>query len=64
MSAAHEVLVDLVARRIQRSDHDRQLGAGERSREQGAEDRVLRQMGELAQDEIPRAEAGREARDR
>ena len=64
MAAADEVLVHLVADGVKPAEQHREPGPRERAHEEGAEDRVLGQVRELAQHEIPASEAGGEARDR
>ena len=64
VATADEVLVDLVGGRVERSEQDRDRGTLEGADEERAEHRVLRQVRELAEHEIPRAEPGAEARDR
>ena len=60
-----EMLVDLVARRVERPRRrSRRHGRASARSEKRAEHGVLGQVRELAQDEIPGAEAGAEARDR
>ena len=64
MPAADEVLVELVSDGIEPAGEDRDGGTLDRPHQQGAEDRVLAQVRDLAQDQIPGAEAGRQARNR
>ena len=64
MTAADEVLVDLVGQRVETADQDGEPGPRERTLEERAEEGVLGQVRELAQHEIPRAEPGAEARHR
>ena len=62
MAPADEVLVQLVARRVRDTGRDGERLAAERAHEQEPEHRVLAEVGDLAQDEIPstetRAEVG------
>jgi hypothetical protein len=62
--AVDEVLVDLVRRGVGDSDYERRLPAAERTQEQRAEDRVLREVRAFAQHLVPGAEPGRERGDR
>ena len=64
VAALHEVLVQLVGRRVEDSDRERERHPAERPIQERAEDRVLGQVRALAQDRVPRSEAGRKARDR
>ncbi len=52
MAAAHERLVHLVRRRVERPEHDRERLAREGAQQERAEDRVLRQVRELAHYEM------------
>ena len=64
MTPADEVLVDLVGCCVEPADEDRKSGPGERALQESAENGVLAQVRELAQDEVPRAEACAETRHR
>ena len=59
MAAADEVLVELVGDRVEPAGEDRDGGPLDRAHEEGAEDRVLAQVRDLAQDQVPGAEARR-----
>ena len=61
MPAADEVLVHLVARRIEDAGGERGQTRPRARREQRAEDRVLRQVRALAQERVPGAEPGAQA---
>jgi len=64
MAALHEVLVQLVGRRVEDPQRERRQHAAERPVEQGAEDRVLGHVRALAQHLVRCAETARKRRDR
>jgi len=64
VAALHEVLVQLVGRRVEDPQRERRQHAAERPVEQGAEDRVLGHVRALAEHLVPAAEAARKRRDR
>jgi hypothetical protein len=64
VAALHEVLVQLVGRRVEDPERERHKHAAERPVEQGAEDRVLGHMRALPQHLVPGAETARQRRDR
>ena len=64
MTATDEVLVELVACRVETPGEDRELRPGEGPHEESAENGVFGQVRELAQDEVPMTEICPEAWDR
>jgi hypothetical protein len=58
--AVDEVLVQLVASRVEDAERERREHAAERAVEEGAEDRVLGHVRAFAQHLVPDAEAARE----
>jgi hypothetical protein len=64
VAAVHEVLVQLVGRRVEDADRERERHAAERPVQERAEDRVLGHVRALAEELVPGAEPARERRDR
>jgi hypothetical protein len=64
VAAVDEVLVELVASRVEDPDHERRKHAADRAVEKNTEDRVLRDVSALPEHLVPAAEAARERRDR
>jgi hypothetical protein len=64
VASVDEVLVELVAARVEDPDHEGRQQAAERAVEKDAEDRVLGDVSALAERLVPGAEAARERRDR
>jgi len=64
VAAVDEVLVQLVGRRVEDSDRERERHPAERPIQERAEDRVLGQVRALAEELVPGAEPARERGDR
>jgi hypothetical protein len=64
VAAVDEVLVQLVGRRVEDPDPERQEHAAQRPVEQSTEDRVLGHVRALAENLVPGAKTARERRDR
>jgi hypothetical protein len=62
--ARHEMLVELVAARVEDSRGEGERPAPDRADEQHAQHRVFGEVGELAEHEVPRPEAGAEVGNR